>query len=78
MGVKQGASQLTGDIKEEFDKILKERPKYRKTTSMAIQLQSLGHFRRIDAIVLEFFSRVSYNLTQPPPFLLFLIAYILF
>lgn len=59
MGVKQGASQLTGDIKEEFDKILKERPKYRKTTSMAIQLQSLGHFRRIDAIVLEFFSRFN-------------------
>jgi hypothetical protein len=59
MGVKQGAAELSGDIKEEFDRILKERPKYRKTTSLSIQFLTLGHFRRIDAIVLEFFGRVS-------------------
>jgi hypothetical protein len=59
MGVKQGGAQLSGDIKAEFDKILKERPKYGVKASLTVQFQTLGYFRRIDSIVDEFFA--SFN-----------------
>ncbi|KAJ3308677.1 hypothetical protein HDU76_003847 [Blyttiomyces sp. JEL0837] len=59
MGVKQGADQLSGDVKEAFARIHKERPNYAFTRSLTVQMQTLVHFRRIDTIVEEFFAKFN-------------------
>ena len=59
MGVKQGMSELAGDIKDTFENMLKERPQYSKSKMIGVQLQTIGRFHRIDKIVKEFFDNFN-------------------
>ncbi|KAJ3412931.1 hypothetical protein HDV05_008719 [Chytridiales sp. JEL 0842] len=59
MGVKQGQDALAGDVKETMDKIMKERPEYKKTLEIGLQVKLAKSFFTIDKIVQDFFDHFN-------------------
>lgn len=55
MGVKQGV-QLSPELSDAFQRLLEQRPSYKPTHALLIQLKFVNAYRRIDTIVNEFFA----------------------